>query len=91
MSDGDMLRVWFSCSPFVPSKHGVNMTAPIKVCTKDKQHAIVRFFVSEVMKGAEMRRQLAAEYGQKCLVQWSVYEWIETFKSSGTRVVDADR
>jgi hypothetical protein len=43
-SDGDMLWVWLSCNPFVLSEHGVKMTAPLEVCTKDKQHAIVHFF-----------------------------------------------
>jgi hypothetical protein len=43
-SDSDMLRVWFSCNLFVPSEHGVKMTATLEVCTKDKQHAVVRFF-----------------------------------------------
>jgi hypothetical protein len=28
-SDGGMLRVWFSYSPFVPSEHGVKMAAPL--------------------------------------------------------------
>jgi hypothetical protein len=37
-SDGDMLRVWFSCSSYVPCEHGVKMAAPIEFCTKDKQH-----------------------------------------------------
>jgi hypothetical protein len=53
-SDGDMLRVWFSYSLSVPSEHGIHgikMTVPPEVCTKDNQHAIVRFMLSEGMKG----------------------------------------
>jgi hypothetical protein len=89
--DGNMLRVRFSCSPFVPSEHGVKMTAPIEDCIKDKQHAIIRFLVSKGMKGAEIHRQLAAKYGENCLPQWSVCEWITMFKNSRTSVIDADR
>jgi hypothetical protein len=63
-----MLRVWFSC-PFVPSEHDVKITAPQEICTKDKQHAVVRFLVSEGMKEAEIHRQMAAKYGQNCLPQ----------------------
>jgi hypothetical protein len=37
-SDNDMLRVWFSCSLFVPSECGVKMVATLEVCTKDEQH-----------------------------------------------------
>jgi hypothetical protein len=68
-SDGDMLRVWFSRRPFVPSDHGVKVIAPLEFCTKDKQHATVRFFVSEGMSGTEVHRQLAAKYGQNGLPQ----------------------
>jgi hypothetical protein len=53
-SGSDMLRVWFSCSPFVPSEHDATMTAPLEVCTKDKQRAVERFLVSEGMKWAEI-------------------------------------
>jgi hypothetical protein len=35
-SDGDMLRVWFSCGRFVPSEHDVKATGPTELCTKDK-------------------------------------------------------
>jgi hypothetical protein len=45
------------------------MTAPLDVFTKDKQHAVVQFLVSEGMKEAEIHQQLAAKYRQKCLPQ----------------------
>jgi hypothetical protein len=64
-----MLRVWFSCTPFVPSEHGVKMVATVEVCTKDKQYAKVRFFVSEGRKGTEIHQQLSAKYGQNRLPQ----------------------
>jgi hypothetical protein len=38
-SDGDMLRVWFSC-PFVPNECGVKMVATLEVCTKDEHPAL---------------------------------------------------
>jgi hypothetical protein len=68
-SDGDMLRVWFSCIWFVSSEHHVKMTASREVCTKDKRHAIVRVLVHEGMIGAEIHQQLAANHGQNCLPQ----------------------
>jgi hypothetical protein len=34
-SDSDILRVWFSCSLFMPSERDVKMTAPLEVCTRD--------------------------------------------------------
>jgi hypothetical protein len=71
-SDGDMLRVWFSCSPFVPEEHSVKLTAPLQVCTKDKQHAIcsTSFLVSVGMKRTEIYRQLADKYGQRSIDSW---------------------
>jgi hypothetical protein len=64
-SNGDMLRVWLSCSQFVPNERGVKIVAALEVCTKDKQRAIV----SEGMRGAETNRKLSAKYGQNCLPQ----------------------
>jgi hypothetical protein len=52
---------------FLPSEHGVKMTAPLYICTRDKQHAVVLFLASEGMKGAEIHQQLALKYGQNCL------------------------
>jgi hypothetical protein len=71
-SDGDTLRVWFICIPFVPSEHGVKMTAPLEVCTKDMHRAVVRCLASEAMKRVEIHRQLAAKNGQNCSPQKSV-------------------
>jgi hypothetical protein len=51
----------------MPSEHDVKITAPPEVCTKDKQHAIVHFFMSEGMEGAEVHQSLAAKNGQNCL------------------------
>jgi hypothetical protein len=45
------------------------MADPLEVCTKDKQHAVVSFLVSEGMKGAEIHRKFAAKYGQNCSPQ----------------------
>jgi hypothetical protein len=82
-SDCDMLQVSFSCSPFVPSEHDWKMTAPLRVFTTGKQHAIVH-------AGAEIY-QLTAEDGQNWLSQWSAYEQIKMFKSNWTSVIDTDR
>jgi hypothetical protein len=49
-----MLLVWFSCNPFVPSDHGLKITAAQGFCIKDKQYAVERVFVSVGTKGAEI-------------------------------------
>jgi hypothetical protein len=43
-SDGDMLRAWFSCHPFVPREHGVNMTAALEICIKEQATCNSGFF-----------------------------------------------
>jgi hypothetical protein len=54
VSDGDMLRVWFSC-PFMQSEHGGEMAASLEVCTKGYQQAVVLFCsVSYGIKRSEM-------------------------------------
>lgn len=53
-SDCNMLLVWFSCNPFVPSDHGLKITAAQGFCIKDKQYAVERVFVSVGTKGAEI-------------------------------------
>jgi hypothetical protein len=68
-SDRDMLRVWFSCTLFVPIEHGVKVTAPTDVCTKDMQHVTARFLVSEGIKGAEINRKLATKYATMTCVR----------------------
>jgi hypothetical protein len=60
--DGDLLRVWFSCSPFVPSECGVKVTAALKTAT----WAVL---VVRRGAGAEIHRQLAARCGQNCSPQ----------------------
>jgi hypothetical protein len=44
-SDIDMLRVWFTCSPFMPSERGVNTVATPEVCTKDVVDTLQNFLL----------------------------------------------
>jgi hypothetical protein len=53
VSDRDLLRVWFSCSPSVLSEHGVKMSAALEVCARDKKHAAVCILVSEGTRGVK--------------------------------------
>lgn len=41
----DVLWVWFIC-PFVLSEHGVNITTPLGVCTKDKNLSLLLWGLS---------------------------------------------
>jgi len=62
------------------------MAAPLAVCTKEEQSAVIRFLWSEGVPGAEINRRLSTQYGDSVLPRRSVYEWIEMFKSGRTNV-----
>jgi len=62
------------------------MAAPLAVCTKEKQRAVIRFLCSEGVPGAEIHRRLSTQYRDSALPCRSVYEWIEKFKSGRTNV-----
>jgi len=64
----------------------VNMAAPLAVCTKEEQRAVIRFLSSEGVPGAEIHRRLSTQYRDSALLRRSVYEWIEKFKSGPTNV-----
>jgi hypothetical protein len=56
------------------------MSAPLSVCTKEEQHAVILFFFflrSEGVPGAEIHQRLSAQYGGKALTWRNVYEWGE--------------
>ena len=62
------------------------MAAPVAVCTKEEQRAVIRFLWSEGVPGAEIHRRLSTQHGDSALSRRSVYEWIEKFKSGRTNV-----
>jgi len=52
---------------------------------------VVRFLWAEGVKRVEIHRHMLAQYGQSTMSQGKVYEWVERFKSGGTRVTDEGR
>jgi len=62
------------------------MAAPLAVCTKEKQRAVIRFLWSEGVPGAEIHRRLSTQYGDSAVQRRNVYEWIEKFTSGRTNV-----
>jgi transposase len=63
------------------------MAAPLAVCTKEEQRAVIRFIWSEGVSGAEIHRRLSTKYGGSALPCRSVYQWIEKFRSGRTTVM----
>jgi len=67
------------------------MDAPLQDCTIEEQRGVVRFLWAEGAKPVEIHRRMLAQYGQNTMSQRKVYEWVEWFKSGGTRVTDEGR
>ena len=67
------------------------MDAPLHDCTIEEQRGVVRFLWAEEVKPVEIHRRMLAQYGQSTMSQRKVYEWVERFKSSRTRVTDEGR
>ena len=62
------------------------MAAPLALCTKEEQRAVIRYLCSEGVPGTEIHRRLSTQYEDSALLRRSVYEWIEKFKSGRTNI-----
>jgi hypothetical protein len=78
----DVTLIVYFCPEFLP----INMDAPLFICTKEEQRAVVRFLWSEVVPGAEIHRRMSVRYGNGVVSQRIVYELIERFKNNCTTV-----
>jgi hypothetical protein len=59
----------------------INMVSQLTAWTNEEQHAVNRFLWAEGVVGAEIYRRLLAQCGGSVLLQQSVYNWIEMFRS----------
>jgi len=64
------------------------MDPTLQDCTIVEQRGVVRFLWAEGAKPVEIHRRMLAQYGKSTMSQRKVYEWVERFKSSRTRVTD---
>ena len=62
------------------------MAAPLAVCTKEEQRAVIRFLWSEGVPGSEIHRRRSTQYGDSALLRRSAYECILKFKRGRTSV-----
>jgi hypothetical protein len=56
------------------------MEDPLYEFTINEQHAVIRFLWAEGIKPSEIHRRMLVQYGDKCIGQREVYEWVESFK-----------
>jgi hypothetical protein len=57
------------------------MAALSEACTREEQHAVIRFLGSEGEKPADIHRRMKSQYGDACVSLQQVYEWHRKFKS----------
>jgi hypothetical protein len=84
ISWGSCYILWSSCN------HSVNMWALLLDCIIVEQRAVIRFLWSVGVKPSEIHRRMLAQYGENCIMQRKVYQWVERFQSGRTSVVEED-
>lgn len=62
------------------------MDAPLQICTKEEQRAVIRFLLAEGVSDADIHRRLLAQYGDSVISRCDVYKWIDKFKTGWTSV-----
>ena len=65
-----------------------NMATPLSTCTVEEQWSIIHFLWSEGVKPSEIYRRMKVQYGDSCLSQGRVYEWVEKFQNGQQNVSD---
>ncbi|XP_021930927.1 histone-lysine N-methyltransferase SETMAR-like [Zootermopsis nevadensis] len=64
------------------------MVATLAVCTVEEQRAIIRFLWLEGVKPREVHRRMLQQYGDACIGERRVYEWVDAFKNGRTSIHD---
>jgi len=67
------------------------MAAALSTCTVEEQRSVIRFLWSEGVKPSEIYRRMNVQYGDSCLSQGRVCEWVESFQNGRQNVSDGHR
>jgi len=62
------------------------MDAPLFICTKEEQRAVILFLWAESVPCVRKLRKMSVQYRNSALSQWFVYKWIEWFKNGRTSI-----
>jgi hypothetical protein len=57
----------------------ISMLAPLSDCTIVEKSAVIQFLWSEWIKPFEIHRKMLAQYGENCILQRTVYQWVRKF------------
>jgi len=64
------------------------MAAPLSTCTVEEQRSVICCLWSEGVKPSEIYRRMKVQYGDSCMSQGRVYEWVERFQNGRQNVSD---
>jgi hypothetical protein len=67
------------------------MDTPLSECTISEERAVIRLLWAEGIKPFEIHRRMLVQYGDKCIGQRKVYEWVEGFKNGRMNVTGEGR
>jgi transposase len=65
-----------------------NMASPMPTCTVEEQRNLIHFLWSEGVKPSEIYGRIKVQYGDSCLSQGRVYEWVERFQNGRQKISD---
>ena len=68
-----------------------NMATPMPTCTVEEQQSVIRFLWSEGTKPSKIYGKMKVQYGDSCLSQGIVYEWMEIFQNGRQNISDEHR
>jgi transposase len=68
-----------------------NMATPMPPWTVEEQRSIIRFLWSEGVKPSEIYGRMKVQYGDSCLSQGRVCEWVERFQTGRQNISDEHR
>jgi Mlc titration factor MtfA (ptsG expression regulator) len=64
------------------------MATPLSTCTVKSNEALFLFLWSEGVKPSEIYRRIKVQFGDSCLIQGRVYEWVDGFQNERQNVSD---
>jgi len=67
------------------------MAAPLSTFTVEEQQSVICFLWSEDVKPSEIYRKMKVQFGDSCLSQGRVYEWVQRLQNRRQNVSDVHR
>jgi hypothetical protein len=80
---------WANCYVQLSScRHIINMWVQLFDCTIVEQCVVIWFLWSEGIRPSEIHWRMLGQYGEDCIMQRKVYQWVEGFQTDRTSIID---